>query len=76
MNSITSTDEDASGAKTCMIVKTQMLGGIRYMPFDPTMEKYRMIASMVGDDSRMETCMKVITRDPGRNELCGTQSGG
>ena len=44
-----------------------MLSGIRYMPFDPTVEKYRMITSMVGDDSGMETCMKVITRDPGQN---------
>ena len=67
-------DEYASRAKTCMIVKTQTLGGIRYMPFDTMVEKYRMIASMVGDDSGMETCMKVITRDPGWNELCGAQS--
>ena len=59
-----------------MIVKTQALGGIRYMPFDPTVEKYRMIASMVGDNSGMETCTKVITRDPERNELCGAQSDG
>ena len=69
-------DEDAFGAKTCMIVKTQTLGEIRYMPFDPTVQKYRMIASMVGDDSGMETCTKVITRDPGRNELCGAQFDG
>ena len=60
-------DEDASRAKTSMIVKTQTLGGIRYMPFDPTVEKYRMIGSMVGDDSEMETCTNVMTRDPRQN---------
>ena len=59
-----------------MMVKTQALGKIRYVPFDPTVEKYRMIVSMVGDDSGMETCTKVITGDPGRNELCGAQSDG
>ena len=50
-----------------MIVKTQTLGGIRYMPFDPTVEKYRLIASMVGDDSGMETYTKIMDRDPGWN---------
>ena len=48
-----------------MIVKTQALGGIRYMPFDPTVEKHRKIASMVVDSSGTEMCMMNKTRTPG-----------
>ena len=48
-----------------MIVKTQALGGIRYIPFDPTVEKHRKIASMVVDNSGKEMCMMNKTRTPG-----------
>ena len=48
-----------------MIVKTRALGGIRYVPFDPMVEKYREIASMVVDSSGTERCMTNKIRTPG-----------
>ena len=48
-----------------MIVKTQVLGEIRYMPFDPMVEKCRTIASMVVDSSGKEMCMMNKTRTLG-----------
>ena len=56
---------DDSGTQSCTGDKFGKPSGLRYVPFDPTVEKYTMIASMVVDSSGKEMCMMNKTRTPG-----------